>query len=113
MGSLAGSRRRRSTSWTGRRCCSQRDRQPLGNLLADELLLHLEELPLDLGQRRDIAGHGGHAGRALVQALAKLKLQVFQERNPRRLGAAWVESGTEQRKKEALVRPTEYFIIFL
>ena len=24
-----------------------------------------------------------------------------------------VESGTEQRKKEALVRPTEYFIIFL
>ena len=74
---------------------SQQDRQPLGDLLADELLLHLEELSLDLGQRCDIAranaalpqglallaerfhrrpallpallGHGGHAGRALVR----------------------------------------------
>ena len=34
---------------------SQQDRQPLGDLLADELLLHLEELPLDLSQRCDIA----------------------------------------------------------
>ena len=88
---------------------SQQDRQPLSDLLADELLLHLEELLLDLGQRRDIAradaalpqglallaerfhrrpalllallGHGGScaaAGRALVQALAKLKLQVLR-----------------------------------
>ena len=74
--------------------CSQQDRQPLSDLLADELLLHLEELPLDLGQRRDIeradpsgpctsrgaipssspgAGHGGcAAGRAWFKRLRSL-----------------------------------------
>ena len=78
----------------------QRERQPLSDFLADELLLHLVELSLDLRQQGDVAranaallqglallaerlaalllallGHGGSgaAGRALVKALAKLE----------------------------------------
>ena len=82
----------------------QRDRQPLSDLLADELLLHLVELSLDLRQRGDVAranaalpqglallaerlaalllallGHrgSGAAGRALVEALAKLEPKLL------------------------------------
>ena len=44
------------------------DRQPLSDLLADELLLHLVELSLDLRQRGDVAC----ANAALPQGLALL-----------------------------------------
>ena len=87
----------------GRALGRQRDRQPLSDLLADELLLHLVELSLDLRQRGNVAranpalpqgltllaerlaallallGHrgSGAAGRALVEALAKLEPKLL------------------------------------
>ena len=77
----------------------QQDRQPLGDFLADKLLLHLIELPLDLGQRCDVARANAALpqglallaerfhrlpalllalrGRALIQALAKLEPKLL------------------------------------
>ena len=63
---------------------AQPDRQPLSDLLADELLLHLEELPLDLGQRRDIA----RADAALPQGRALPSAPSSSWRSSAMAGAA-------------------------